>query len=286
MDTEEQNVFDRNLMHVKRYIKHDLQDCVVANIMTAKEDDESTPAKFRYIPKLLERDMSSNFWDYVERVTGQRSLRKFVAQGLTLTLLSDFPSILGIVLRGKLYRKILGHMGKNCLIERHVRFMVPENIFLGDRVFIDESARLDATFSTSEIRLGNDVSIGQHSILKASIGRIIIHEGVGIARFVFVDGNGGIEIGENSMLGNKVELISGEHVFDDPSILIKLQGRRYEKIEIGRDVWIGAMVVVLPGVKIGDGSVIGAGAVVTQDIPRNSVAAGIPARVVKKRGES
>jgi len=58
------------------------------------------------------------------------------------------------------------------------------------------------------------------------------------------------------------------------------------QITVGNEVWIGAGVIVLPGVTIGDRSVIGAGSVVTMDIPHDSVAAGAPARVVKKRGAS
>ncbi len=235
--------------------------------------------------KTLERGLIANFWNYVERVTGQHSLRRFVLQGLLLTLLTDFPSILGVILRGHSYRKVLGNFGRNCFIEKNVRFRVPSNIFLGDRVFIDENTCLDATYPNSEIRLGNDVTIGRNCVLKAGTGKIIVHDGVGIARSTHLGGGGGIEVGENSMLGDKVEVISGQHVFDDPSIPIKYQGSRYEKIEIGRDVWIGAMVIVLPGVKIGEGSVIGAGAVVTRNIPSYSVATGVPANVIKKRRE-
>ncbi len=53
---------------------------------------------------------------------------------------------------------------------------------------------------------------------------------------------------------------------------------------IGRDVWIGANAVILPGVTIGDGAVIAAGAVVTKDVPENTVAGGVPARVIKTIG--
>jgi len=52
-------------------------------------------------------------------------------------------------------------------------------------------------------------------------------------------------------------------------------------VHIGRDVWIGANAVILPGVTIGDGAVIAAGAVVTKDVPENTVAGGVPAKVIK-----
>jgi maltose O-acetyltransferase len=61
---------------------------------------------------------------------------------------------------------------------------------------------------------------------------------------------------------------------------------RYKRVVIGQQVWIGANVTILPGVEIGDRAVIGAGAVVTKDIPPRSVAVGVPARIIKKLAES
>lgn len=228
-------------------------------------------------------ELRDDFWNYVERVTGQRSLRKFVSQGLILTLFSDSPTIWSNVLRGRVYRKILGNIGVNCLIEKNVRFRVPQRIFLGDRVFIDENACLDACYIKSKIKLENDVHIGRNTVLRAGIGEIILNKGVGVNRFAYLDGNGGIEIGRNSLLANKVEIISGSHVFDDPKTPIKFQGTKLGRVTIGEDVWIGTHVTVLPGVTIGDGSVVGAGSVVTKDIPSYSVATGVPARVIRKR---
>ncbi|WP_247647298.1 DapH/DapD/GlmU-related protein [Arthrobacter sp. E3] len=56
-----------------------------------------------------------------------------------------------------------------------------------------------------------------------------------------------------------------------------------DSVLIGQDVWIGGSSVVLSGVEIGDGSIIGSGSVVTRDIPENSIAVGVPAKVVSKR---
>lgn len=233
------------------------------------------------IPKV---GLKANFWNYVERVTGQRSLRKFISQGFILTLLSGLPSVWAVLLRGMAYRKILGSIGANCFIERNVCFRVPQRIFLGDRVHIGENSCIDACHLNSEIRLGNDVHIARGAVLRAGTGKIVIHQWAGVGRFAYLDGYGGIEIGKNSLLGNHVEILSASHVFDDPWMPIKFQEAKFGKVRIGEDVWIGSHAVVLFGVTIGDGAVIGSGAVVNKDIPSYSVAVGVPAKVVKKRG--
>lgn len=233
----------------------------------------------RTVPK---GSFRTKFWKYVERVTGTHSLKKFVWQGTVLTIFSDLSTIWGTMLRGWAYRTVLGDIGNSCFIETHVRFRVPQRIFLGNRVLIGENACLDACYSTSEIRLGNDVHIGRNSVLRAGIGKITIHDGTLINRFAYLDGNGGIEIGSRSALGNHIELISAHKVIDDPSAPIK--GMQPGMIKIGEGVFVGSRVIIMPGVHIGNGAVVGAGAVVTKDVPPYCIARGVPARVTRKRG--
>lgn len=112
-----------------------------------------------------------------------------------------------------------------------------------------------------------------------SIGRnVTINEGV------FIDGAGGVEIGDDCRIAHGSSFVSEDHVFDDPDMPIRLQGRRTAPIVLENDVWIGCGVRVMRGVRIGRGAVVGAGSVVTGDIPPCSVAVGVPARVIKRRG--
>lgn len=230
--------------------------------------------------------MRENFWQYIERVTGQRSLRKFIWQGSVLTLLSGLPTIWATILRGQIYKKVLGSVGSSCFIEKNVRFQVPLRIFLGDRVFIGENSYLNPLNLGSEIRIEDDVQIARDCILKASLrsrnGKICVREGAVLNTRTFLYGEN-IEIGKNSLLGPGVHLITGTHIFKDTSVPIKFQDSEHKKIEIGDDVWLGALVVVLNGITIGKGSVVGAGSVVTKDIPEYSIAVGVPAKVIKKR---
>ncbi len=233
----------------------------------------------RTIPK---SGLGTNFWNYVERATGERSLARFALQGVVLTLMYRLPTIWATVLRGIVYRTILGSIGSSCLIEEDVRLQVAKRIFLGNRVFVGQYSYLDG--GTSFLRLGDDVHLARFCTLRAGEQGVTLRHGASINIRCFLDGNGGVEIGADTLLSPGVQVISGNHVFDNPKVPIRFQGTAYGKVSIGEDCWLGTNVVVVPGVTIGRGSVVGAGAVVTKDIPEFSVALGVPAKVVGHRG--
>lgn len=96
--------------------------------------------------------------------------------------------------------------------------------------------------------------------------------------------NGPIIIGKNVMIGPEVMVYSVNHRIDRVDIPMCKQGHTERKtILIGDDVWIGARAIILPGISIGDGAVIGAGAVVTKNVEAYAVVGGNPARVIKRR---
>jgi acetyltransferase-like isoleucine patch superfamily enzyme len=231
----------------------------------------------------LDHGLMKSFWKYVMRVTGERSFSRFLRQGLILTLLSGFPTVIGSVLRGSIYRSLFGSMGSNCFIEKNVRFYAPQRIHLGSRVFIGEGSFIDAAPPGSVIYINDNVHISQGVVIRGLSGTIVIDEMVNVGTGSFIYGAADVRIGRYSLLANNVELITGDHVFKDPSTPIRFQGRNIGNIVIGEDVWLGARVTVLHGITIGKGSVVGANAVVTQDIPSYSVAAGNPATVIRKR---
>lgn len=110
--------------------------------------------------------------------------------------------------------------------------------------------------------------------LNTTIGRnVFINQGCH-----FMD-LGGLTIGDDVMIGPKVTLITAGHPVSPAE---RRNGIVMKPIVIGSNVWIGAAATVLPGVTIGDGAVIAAGAVVSRDVPANTMAAGVPARVVKQ----
>lgn len=91
-------------------------------------------------------------------------------------------------------------------------------------------------------------------------------------------------IGDNVMMGPNVCIFTANHAFDRIDIPMNQQGLTKEKpVIIEDDVWIGANVTILPGVKISRGAIVGAGAVVTKNIPQYAIVGGNPARVIKYR---
>lgn len=132
-----------------------------------------------------------------------------------------------------------------------------------------------------------NVRIGQGCLLKEAVyiragleGRVIIKDRAAINGFCRIYGHGSIEIGEDTQIGPGSLITTTDHDYHDA---LKT---RYKPVRIGREVWIGANVTVLPGVSIGDRAVIGAGAVVTKDIPARAIAVGVPARVIRMIAEA
>jgi acetyltransferase-like isoleucine patch superfamily enzyme len=102
----------------------------------------------------------------------------------------------------------------------------------------------------------------------------------------WINAMGGIEIGSNVIIGPYCVIHSANHKFNDINQPILFQGYERLSVKIKDDCWLGANVIVLPGVTIGKGCVIGAGSVVTKDIPEYSVAVGNPAKVIRSRLKS
>ena len=94
---------------------------------------------------------------------------------------------------------------------------------------------------------------------------------------------GEVHIGNEVMMAPEVALIAINHVTDRKDIPMNRQGEVAKPINIGNDVWLGFRSIILSGVTIGDGAVIGAGAVVTKDIPSYTIVGGVPAKPIRTR---
>lgn len=122
-------------------------------------------------------------------------------------------------------------------------------------------------YPTKFIKIGDNVMIGRDVIISTS-----------------KSGRSPIKIGNDVMIAHRTLIIGGNHDFSSTNIPMNRQGEGVQgPIIIENDVWIGAGSIITTGVKLGTGSIIGAGSVVTKDIPKYSIAVGSPARVIKKR---
>jgi acetyltransferase-like isoleucine patch superfamily enzyme len=133
---------------------------------------------------------------------------------------------------------------------------------------------------SANVRVGNDCLLKEATYIRAGTeGKMTIKDRVAINSFCRIYGHGSVEIGEDTQIGPATLITTTDHDYHDSLTT------SYKPVVIGKGVWIGANVTVLPGVEIGDFAVIGAGAVVTKDIPPRSVAVGVPARVIRKLDE-
>lgn len=129
---------------------------------------------------------------------------------------------------------------------------------------VDKSFGLFPPFSTD---YGQNITIGKN---------VFINSGC-----CFQD-QGGIEIGDNVLIGQQVVIATLNH-----DLAVNQRENMFPKpVRIGNDVWIGAHATILPGVTIGNGAVIAAGAVVTKDVLSNTMVGGVPAKIIKKIGDN
>lgn len=169
-------------------------------------------------------------------------------------------------------RKLFGLISYYCILQylpasdnRYLSFIKRLRSSIGRLVF-DNCGTNICIEKKANFGLGSGISIGNNS-------------GIGINAKI----RGPLVIGDNVMMGPDVIILTSNHRIDSVFVPMNEQGSVIDKVIIGNDVWIGARVIILPGCKVGNGVVIGAGAVVTKDIPDYCVVGGIPAKVIKKR---
>ena len=112
-------------------------------------------------------------------------------------------------------------------------------------------------------------------------GGIVLGNGSGLGVNCLV--HGPLVIGNNVMMGPDVVILTHSHNIDRVDVPMGQQGSWVRKVTIGNDVWIGMRSIIMPGITIGDGAIIGAGAVVTKDVPDYAVVGGVPARIIRFR---
>lgn len=214
---------------------------------------------------------ASNIWRYLLEQT-------------LFFLVGWIPTIVGIGIRGLLYRLIL-RMDGLAAIEDHVRLRFANDIRLGKGVYLDQNTYLHACPPGIEI---GDRSIVMHgAVLHVYNFRKLPHSGIKIGKdslvgeYSVIRGQGGVTIGDRVYTSPFTQIIAVNHVFDDPNQPFVEQGITAEGIVIEDDVWLGSGAIITDGVRVGKGAVVAAGAVVTKDVPPHTVVGGVPAKIIK-----
>jgi serine acetyltransferase len=156
-----------------------------------------------------------------------------------------------------------------------------ERIVMGHGCKIHADASVDASRSPG-VRLGDKVTLNRYAYVQGGNGGVSLGNRVEINNFTIVNGTGGVDIGDDTLIGPGVRIISYQHRHARATT-IREQAVDARPIRIGSDVWIGANAVILAGVTIGHGAVVAAGAVVREDVPAYAIVAGVPARPKKYR---
>ena len=160
-----------------------------------------------------------------------------------------------------------------------MRLLAPLYQHRGKHSVIHRSARMD-TPPYRLFSLGNYSVIESFACINNAVGDVIIgdHTRIGLHNTII----GPVDIGSHVNLAQGITVTALNHNFSDTNKRIDEQGVSTNPVTIEDDVWVGANAVILPGVTIGEHSVVAAGAIVTKDVPPHSLVAGVPAKVIKK----
>ncbi len=211
-------------------------------------------------------------------------LGRYAVEQTLFSLFRGIPGLVGIGLRALAYRLVLDSDGWP-ILEDQVRLCQPGHIHLGRHVYIDHGAYLhggpEGIFIGDETFVMHGSELHVYNFRELPDAGIWVGKGCFIGEFCLIRGQGGVRIGDDVLLAPRVQILAVNHVFSDPSRPIIKQGITATGIAVEDGAWVGAGAILLDGVRIGARSVIGAGAVVTEDVPPRTLAVGTPARIVR-----
>jgi len=161
----------------------------------------------------------------------------------------------------------------------YIRLLAPLYQHRGRGSKIYGSVRMD-TPPYRKFSLGKRSVVESFSCINNAVGDVVIgdYTRIGIHNTII----GPVAIGSHVNLAQGITVTALNHNFGNTNERIDLQGVTTKQVVINDDVWIGANAVILPGVTIGRHAVVAAGAVVTTDVPENTVVGGVPAKIIKR----
>jgi acetyltransferase-like isoleucine patch superfamily enzyme len=242
-------------------------------------------------PKLgdqLHADNVSLRQRYQSKVLSASGLGALVKYEAIVLLTGNLGGAPGYVLRKALFPKLFREVGRGVIFGRGLTLRHPDRISIGQRTAIDDYVMLDASGAgDAGVVIGEDVILSRNIVIQGKLAPITIGDASDIGCNTVLSSVSGIQIGQKALIAANVYIGGGRYVTKSLTTPMADQGLETKgPTVIGDDVWIGANAVVIDGVRVGRGAIIGAGAVVSSDIPDFAIAVGVPAKVIRLREES
>ncbi len=231
------------------------------------------------------KDSGGSAWQkYRSVMYGDQPLSRVLYAELVTLLCGSLPGAVGLLLRRALYPRLFGACGAKTVFGRNLTLRHAHKIRLGAGVIIDDNVVLDAKGGSNRgVDVGDGVYIGRNTIVYCKNGDIRLERNVNLSSNCQVYSSNVLQIGEGTVIGAYSYLLSGGS-YDMHSPLPFAQQTGMETagpLQIGANCWLGARITVLDAASIGDGAVIGAGAMVNKPVLAGVLAAGVPARVIR-----
>jgi acetyltransferase-like isoleucine patch superfamily enzyme len=221
---------------------------------------------------------------YADSVIGERSVLALAKFELITSLFGSIPGALGLFLRKISYPLLFKEIGKGVVFGHHTVLRHCDKIKIGDRVVVDDYALIDARGSGDEgVVIGDEVILGRGCYVQAKVGPIHIGRGSNIGSGTLITAQGGVHVGERVSIAGACKISGGlfevlEDEDADPPF------RRYSKgaIRIENRCVLAGASIILDGVTVGEGSLVGAGSVVSMSLPPYSICGARPPMLVSR----
>jgi acetyltransferase-like isoleucine patch superfamily enzyme len=220
-----------------------------------------------------------------ERITG---IHTSTSPSLFVVLYYAYHKGFWQLIRGSIYRFRMRSCGGRFFLGRGTTILFPNHLSVGRNVLIGDGVFMNC-YGGRGVTLGDNVRLREGGWIQVTSHLTNPGEGLVVGRDTYIGpqsilGAGGfVSIGANVTLGARVQILAEDHRFEATDIPIGEQGVTRTGIVLEDGCWIGNNAIILDAVTVGEGAVVGAGAVVTRDVPPGSVVAGNPARPIESR---
>ena len=234
-----------------------------------------------FIRHKLFEEKKSSLKMYSDLTIGRYSVFELLKYEALTSTIGLLPGAFGLFIRRILYPSLTHECGRGVIWGRSISIRHPGKIKIGNRVVIDDYSLLDARGSGDEgIVIEDDVFIGRNVTIQAKVGSITIGKSTNIGQNSLIIAQGGVQIGEMVNIAGGVSISGGAYKVERDANSDREHSKfTYGPIRIDKKCRLGMEVMVLDGVHIGEGTIVGAKSLVTQDLPEYCVAAGIPSEI-------